>query len=90
MVASTIVERRLTTASHGVPTAIQLSYCANTFGRILPDGAPMHRFFAAATGFALTIMGSSSHAQTIYPIDRAEILLGARCSFSNGPDQLTA
>jgi len=50
----------------------------------------MHRFFAAATGFALTIMGSSSHAQTIYPIDRAEILLGARCSFSNGPDQLTA
>ena len=38
----------------------------------------MHRFFAAATGFALTIMGSSSHAQTIYPIDRAEILLGAR------------
>ena len=38
----------------------------------------MHRYLAAAVGFALAMTCLSSRAQTIYPIDRAEILLGAR------------
>src|SRR6516162_2654972 len=37
----------------------------------------MHRLLAAA-GFALSVAGPCAQAQTIYPIDRAEILLGAR------------
>jgi alkaline phosphatase len=38
----------------------------------------MYRFLAAAAGFAVTLAGSAGHAQMIYPIDRAEILLGSR------------
>jgi alkaline phosphatase len=41
----------------------------------------MHRFVAAAACFAISIAGSASSAQTIYPIDRAEILSGARFDF---------
>jgi alkaline phosphatase len=41
----------------------------------------MHRFAAAAACFAISIAGSASSAQTIYPIDRAEILSGARFDF---------
>src|SRR5499426_1007997 len=38
----------------------------------------MRRFLAAAAGFAISIVGSAAHAQTVYPIDRADILVGAR------------
>ena len=41
----------------------------------------MHRFLAAAAGFAISFAGSAGHAQTIYPIDRAEILVGSRFDF---------
>src|SRR6266545_1642304 len=41
----------------------------------------MHRFVAAAACFAISIAGSASSAQTIYPIDRAEILSGAQFDF---------
>jgi len=38
----------------------------------------MRRFLAAAAGFAISMVGSAAHAQTVYPIDRADILVGAR------------
>jgi alkaline phosphatase len=38
----------------------------------------MYRFLAAAAGFVVALAGSAGHAQTIYPIDRAEILVGSR------------
>jgi alkaline phosphatase len=41
----------------------------------------MHRFFVAAIGLAISISASPTSAQTIYPIDRAEILTGARFDF---------
>jgi alkaline phosphatase len=41
----------------------------------------MHRFVAAAACFAISLAGSASSAQTIYPIDRAEILSGAQFDF---------
>jgi alkaline phosphatase len=41
----------------------------------------MHRYLAAVTSVALLIAGSQSSAQTIYPIDRAEILAGATFDF---------
>jgi alkaline phosphatase len=41
----------------------------------------MNRFVAAAACFAISIAGSTGSAQTIYPIDRAEILTGARFDF---------
>src|SRR2546430_7173216 len=37
----------------------------------------MHRSFAAAV-FGFALLGTSAQAQTIYPIDRAEILRGSR------------
>src|SRR5499433_713794 len=40
----------------------------------------MHRFLAAAF-FAVSIAASTSSAQTIYPIDRAELLTGTRFDF---------
>jgi hypothetical protein len=43
--------------------------------------ADMHRFAAAAAGIALLAAGSTSFAQTVYPIDRAEILAGATFDF---------
>jgi alkaline phosphatase len=42
----------------------------------------MRRVFAAATTFAaVALVAPLSHAQTIYPIDRAEILVGSRFDF---------
>jgi alkaline phosphatase len=41
----------------------------------------MHRFLVAAIGLAISISASATSAQTIYPIDRAEILTGARFDF---------
>jgi len=41
----------------------------------------MHLFLAAAAVAALSFAASAGHAQTIYPIDRAEILAGARFDF---------
>jgi alkaline phosphatase len=41
----------------------------------------MHRFIAASTGLAIWMAASTSPAQTIYPIDRAEILTGTRFDF---------
>ena len=41
----------------------------------------MHRFAAAAAGIALLAAGSTSFAQTVYPIDRAEILAGTTLDF---------
>src|SRR5262252_3593291 len=41
----------------------------------------MHRFSAAAAGIALLAAGSTSFAQAVYPIDRAEILTGTRFDF---------
>ena len=41
----------------------------------------MHRFAAAAAGIALLAAGSTCFAQTIYPIDRAEILAGTTFDF---------
>src|SRR5262249_25463366 len=47
-----------------------------------PWRSPMRRAFAAATTFAaVALVAPLSHAQTIYPIDRAEILLGSRFDF---------
>src|SRR5215467_1926890 len=37
----------------------------------------MRRFLAAAAGIAISMV-SAGHAQTIYPIDRADILVGSR------------
>jgi alkaline phosphatase len=37
----------------------------------------MRRFLAAAAGIAISMV-SAGHAQTVYPIDRADILVGAR------------
>src|SRR5213593_4890556 len=51
----------------------------------------MHRFVAAAACFAISIAGSASSAQTIYPIDRAEILSGAQFDFKiEFPDRVDA
>ncbi len=41
----------------------------------------MHLFLAAVAVAALSFAASAGHAQTIYPIDRAEILAGARFDF---------
>src|SRR5262252_7811330 len=41
----------------------------------------MHRFSAAAAGIALLAAGSTSFAQAVYPIDRAEILAGTTFDF---------
>ena len=41
----------------------------------------MRRFLAAAAGFMMVISSWATHAQTVYPIDRAEILAGARFDF---------
>ena len=41
----------------------------------------MHRFAPAAAGIALLAAGSTSFAQTVYPIDRAEILAGTTFDF---------
>src|SRR5215813_3785339 len=41
----------------------------------------MRRFLAAAAGLAISMGGSAAHAQTVYPIDRADILVGARFDF---------
>src|SRR6476620_7466965 len=43
--------------------------------------ADMRRFAAAAAGIALLAAGSTSFAQTVYPIDRAEILAGTTFDF---------
>ena len=40
----------------------------------------MRRFLAAAAGIAISMV-SAGHAQTVYPIDRADILVGARFDF---------
>jgi alkaline phosphatase len=41
----------------------------------------MRGFLAAAAGFAMVISSWPTQAQTVYPIDRAEILAGARFDF---------
>ena len=41
----------------------------------------MRRFLAAAAGIAISMVGSASSAQSVYPIDRADILVGARFDF---------
>src|SRR5262249_53574701 len=41
----------------------------------------MRGFMVAAAGLAFSIMGSAAQGQTIYPIDRADILAGARFDF---------
>src|SRR5262249_3124352 len=41
----------------------------------------MRRTFAAATSLAWLFAAAAAHAQTIYPIDRAEFLAGARFDF---------
>ena len=41
----------------------------------------MRRFAAAAAGIAVLAAGSTSFAQTVYPIDRAEILAGTTFDF---------
>src|SRR5499433_46719 len=38
----------------------------------------MRRFLAAAAGIAISMASCAGSAQTVYPIDRAEILVGAR------------
>ena len=38
----------------------------------------MHRFPAATACLAISLAGSAGNAQTVYPIDRADILVGAR------------
>jgi len=38
----------------------------------------MRRLLAAAAGLAISAAFSAGHAQTVYPIDRADILVGAR------------
>jgi alkaline phosphatase len=41
----------------------------------------MRRLLAAAAGLAISAALSAGHAQTVYPIDRADILVGARFDF---------
>ena len=41
----------------------------------------MRWFLAAAAGLAIASVATASSAQTIYPLDRAEILSGARFDF---------
>src|SRR5882757_4259540 len=41
----------------------------------------MRRLLAAAAGLAISTAFSSGHAQTVYPIDRADILTGAHFDF---------
>src|SRR5215468_9231190 len=41
----------------------------------------MRRFLAAAAGIAISMVGSAGFSQTVYPIDRADILVGARFDF---------
>ena len=41
----------------------------------------MGRFVAFAAGLAFLVAGSAGHAQTVYPIDRADILAGSRFDF---------
>jgi alkaline phosphatase len=41
----------------------------------------MRRLLAAAAGFAISMAGSVCVAQTVYPIDRADILTGAQFDF---------
>src|SRR5947199_7047429 len=41
----------------------------------------MRRYLPAAACFAIYLIASSASAQTVYPIDRADILTGARFDF---------
>jgi alkaline phosphatase len=41
----------------------------------------MRRFLAASSAMALSLVVSAAAAQTVYPIDRADILVGARFDF---------
>src|SRR5262247_2516916 len=41
----------------------------------------MRRFLAAAAGIAISMVGSAGFSQTVYPIDRADILVGSRFDF---------
>ena len=41
----------------------------------------MRRFVAAAALLTIALAGTAGHAQTVYPIDRAEILAGSRFDF---------
>jgi alkaline phosphatase len=41
----------------------------------------MRRLLAAAAGLAISMVGSVCIAQTVYPIDRADILIGAQFDF---------
>src|SRR5260370_514392 len=41
----------------------------------------MRRLLGAAAGLAISAALSAGHAQTVYPIDRADILVGARFDF---------
>src|SRR6266481_7959406 len=41
----------------------------------------MRRYLPAAACFAISLIASSASAQTVYPIDRADILTGARFDF---------
>src|ERR1700754_1314007 len=43
-----------------------------------PEDQPMRLLFASA---AMLFAASTAHSQTIYPIDRAEILAGAKFDF---------
>src|SRR5262249_60294572 len=38
----------------------------------------MPRSLAAGAGFGFSVVGSAAHAQTVSPIDRADMLVGAR------------
>src|SRR5262249_36252533 len=42
----------------------------------------MRRFLAAAAGIAISMVGSAGFAQTVYPIDRADILFAPRFDFN--------
>ena len=41
----------------------------------------MRRVLAAVAGIAISMAASAGSAQTVYPIDRADILTGARFDF---------
>jgi alkaline phosphatase len=54
------------------------------YGPVFPTiGGPlaMRRFLVAAAALTVSIAASTTHAQTVYPIDRADILVGARFDF---------
>src|SRR5215475_5745449 len=66
-------------AVHGhPPTATQLSYWPHSFrGNPAPGATPMRQSLAGAL-VAVALLSSPAAAQTIYPIDRADILVGAK------------